>query len=316
MRITHMMQVTDFLRHVENRNSRLYDLQNQIASGYRLHRPSDDPVGVHQTFLLAEQIAQNEQYGRNLENGLSRLSFTENSLSEISDLINSMYSAGIQGDNDTLSAEDMQGLAVEVEQLIQQLVSQANSQYNGVHIFAGQWTQTNPFEDIQGPGGDTTSVSQAVTSPMGEIFREIGVGDLMAINIPGDQLFMPDGEGGMTDLFWVAMGIRDFLNNNNEVPPSYEEVENINELLEALEDIRERVVGFQTTVGARVDRMNHVSSQLLNTNLTLTDSLSNVADTDLVQATMDLQLDQVAYQATLNVGAMVMQPSLLDFIGY
>jgi flagellar hook-associated protein 3 FlgL len=309
-----MMRVTDFLRHVENRNSRMYDLQNQIASGYRLHRPSDDPVGVHQTLLLTEQIARNEQYGRNLENGLSRLSFTENSLSEISNLINSIYSTGIQGDNDTMSTEDLEALAVEVEQLIQQLVSEANSQYNGVYVFAGQWTQTMPFDDVQGPGGITTSVSQAVTSPMGEIFREINVGDLIAINIPGDQLFMPDGEGEMTDLFWVAMGIRDFLNNNNEVPPSYETVENINELLEALEAIRERVAGFQTTVGARVDRMNNVSSQLLNTNLTLTDSLSNIADTDLVQATMDLQSDQVAYQATLNVGALVLQPSLLDYL--
>ena len=314
MRITHLMRVTDFLRHVENRNSRMYDLQNQIASGYRLHRPSDDPVGVHRTLLLTEQIARNEQYGRNLENGLSRLSFTENSLTEISDLINSIYSAGIQGDNTSLSEEDMEALAVEVEQLIQQLVSEANSQYNGVYVFAGQWTQTMPFDDIQGPGGITTSVSQAVTSPLGEIFREINVGDLIAINIPGDELFMPDGEGEMTDLFWVAMGIRDFLNNHNEVPPSYEDVENINELLEALEALRERVVGFQTMVGARVDRMNNVSSQLLNTNLTLTDSLSDIADTDMVQATMDLQMDQVAYQATLNVGALVLQPSLLDYL--
>ncbi len=315
MRITNMMRVADFLRQVENRTSRLYDLQNQIASGYRLHRPSDDPVGVHQMMLLTEQIAQNEQFSRNLENGLSRLSFTENSLTEINDLITSLYTAGIQGDNSSLSEEDMEVLAVEVEQLIQQLVSQANSQYNGVFIFAGQWTQTMPFDDIQGPGGITTSVSQAVTSPMGEIFREIGVGDLIAINIPGDQLFMPDGEGEITDLFWVAIGIRDFLNNHNEVPPGYEDVESINELLEALETIRERIAGFQATVGARVGRMNNITSQLLNTNLTLTDSLSYVADTDLVQATMDLQLNQIAYQTTLNVGAMVMQPSLLSFIG-
>jgi flagellar hook-associated protein 3 FlgL len=292
----------------------MYDLQNQIASGYRLHRPSDDPVGVHQTLLLTEQIARNEQYSRNLENGLSRLSFTETSLDEITNLINSIYNAGIQGDNDSMNEEDLEALAVQVEQLIQQLVTEANSQYNGVYIFAGQWTQTMPFEDVQGEGGITTSVSQAITSPLGEIFREINAGDLVAINVPGDELFMPEGEGEITDLFWVAMGIRDFLNNNNEVPPGYEDVENINELLEGLEAIRERVVGFQTIVGTRVERMNSVSSQLLNTNLTLTDSLSDIADTDLVQATMDLEMDQVAYQATLNVGALVLQPSLLDYL--
>ena len=315
MRITNMMRVTDFLRHVENRNSTLYDLQNQIASGYRLHRPSDDPVGVHQTLLLTEQIAQNEQYSRNMENGLSRLEYTENTLTEINDLISSLYSAGIQGDNDTLNEEDWEHLALEVEQLIQQMVSAANNQYSGVYVFAGQWTQTTPFEATTDPEGTTLSVSLSVPSPLGEIFREIGQGDLIPINITGDELFMPDGEGEMTDIFWVSIAIRDFINNHNEVPPGYNEDLDLNQLLEALEDNRERVAGFQSTIGARVNRMNSVNNQLLTTYLTLSDSLSDVADTDLVKATMDLQLDQVAYQATLNVGAMIMQPTLLNYIG-
>jgi flagellar hook-associated protein 3 FlgL len=304
MRITNMMRVSDFLYHVENRTTRLYDLQNQIASGYRLHRPSDDPVGVHQAMLLGEQISLNEQYTRNLENGLSRLSFTDNALTQINDLITSLDSLAIQGDNSTNSEPDYANLAVQAEEVIQQLISQANS----------QWTTTMPFEDTQDPEGVTTGVSLVPEGPLGEIFREIGVGDQVSINVQGDQLFMPDGEGEMTDLFWVAIQIRDTLNNNGEPPPGYEEVYDLPMLRDALEDIRERITGFQSEVGARVQRMNNVNNQLLDTNLTLTDALSNVEDTDIVQAAMNLQMDQVAYQATLNVGAMIMQPSLLDYI--
>jgi flagellar hook-associated protein 3 FlgL len=314
MRITNMMRVSDFLYHVENRTTRLYDLQNQIASGYRLHRPSDDPVGVHQAMRLHEQINQNEQYTRNLENGLSRLSFTENALTHVNDLITNLDSLALQGDNSTNVTPDYANLAIQAEEVIQQLISQANSQYQGVFIFAGQWTTTMPFEDTQDPEGVTTSVSLVPEGPLGEIFREIGVGDQVSINVQGDQLFMPDGEGEMTDLFWVAIQIRNTLNNNGEPPPGYEEVYDLASLRDALSDIRERITGFQSEVGARVKRMNSVNDQLLDTNLTLTDALSNVEDTDIVHAAMNLQLDQAAYQATLNVGAMIMQPSLLDYL--
>jgi flagellar hook-associated protein 3 FlgL len=313
MRITNMMRVSDFLYHVENRTTRLYELQNQIASGYRLHRPSDDPIGVHQAMRLHEQISQNEQYTRNLENGLSRLSFTDNTLTQINDLITSLDMLAIQGDNTTNTTPDYANLAVQAEEVIQQMVSQANAQYQGVFIFAGQWTSTMPFEDVQ-EEGITTSVSLVPEGPLGEVYREIGVGDQVAINIQGDQLFMPDGEGEMTDLFWVAIQIRDTLNNEGEPPPGYEEVYDLPMLRDALEDIRERITNFQSEVGARVERMNNVNIQLLDSNLTLTDALSNVEDTDIVQAAMNLQMDQAAYQATLNVGSMIMQPSLLDYI--
>ncbi|KPL07589.1 hypothetical protein AMJ86_03945 [bacterium SM23_57] len=313
MRITNMMRVTDFLRHVENRTSRLYDLQNQIATGYRLHRPSDDPVSVHQAMLLSEQISQNDQYARNIDNGVSRLSYTENILTQINDLIVELDALALQGDNQTVNEEDLQAMAVQAEEIIQQLVSLSNSQYQGIFIFAGQWTMTMPFEDEQ-PGGVTTSVSLVPESPLGEIFREIGPGDMVSINIQGDQLFMPDGEGEMTDLFWVAIGIRDTLNNGGEPPPGYETTHELPTLRDALSDIRERVSSFQSIVGARVQRMENVTNQLLGTNLTLTDALSTVEDTDIVEAAMNLQMDQAAYQATLNVGAMIMQPSLLDYL--
>lgn len=314
MRITNMMRVSDFLWHVENRTSRLYDLQNQISSGYRLHRPSDDPVGVQQAMMLTEQISQNEQYTRNLDNGLSRLSFTENALTQINDLIVSLDSLAIQGDNTTNSDPDYENLAIQAEQVIQQLISQANSQYQGIYVFAGQWTTTMPFEDTQDPEGVTASVLLVPEGPLGEIFREIGQSDLIPINVQGDQVFMPDGEGEMSDLFWVAIQIRDTLNNNGEPPPGYEEVYDLPMLRDALSSIRERITGIQSEVGARVQRMNNVASQLLDTNLSLTDALSNVEDTDIVQAAMNLQMDQAAYQATLNVGAMIMQPSLLDYL--
>ena len=313
MRITNTMRINDFLRHVEDRNTNIYNLQNQISSGFQLHRPSDDPVGVQQALMLSAQISQNDQYARNVDNGLGRLSYSENVLSDLNDLIVNLDALALQGDNNTATEEDRQAMAVEAQQIIDQMVSLANTQYNGVYIFCGQWTLTRPYEATQEPGGITSGVSQVQTGPLGEIFREIGLNESIAINVPGDQLFMPEGEGQMSDLFYVAIAIRDELQNAE--PPSEEFPDQLPSLRDALDTIRERISGFQTTVGARVDRLNNVSDMLSGNNLSLTDALSNVEDTDMVDAAMNLQLNQTAYQATLSVAAMIMQPSLLDYLG-
>jgi flagellar hook-associated protein 3 FlgL len=313
MRITNAMRINDFLRQVENRNTNIYSLQNQISSGYRLHRPSDDPVGVQQALMLSAQISQNDQYSRNVDNGLGRLSYTDNVLTDLNDLIINLDSFAMQGDNDTISDEDRQALAIEAQQAIDQMVSLANTQYNGIYIFGGQWTLTRPYEATQESGGITTGVSQVQSSPLGEIFRTIGPNETMAINVPGDQLFMPDGEGQMSDLFYVAISIRNELQDTE--PPSEENPDQIPALRDALSAIRERISGFQTMVGARVGRLNTVSDTLSGNNLSLTEALSNVEDTDLVDAAMNLQLNQTAYQATLSVAGMILQPSLLDYLG-
>jgi flagellar hook-associated protein 3 FlgL len=117
----------------------------------------------------------------------------------------------------------------------------------------------------------------------------------------------------MSDLFYVAISIRNELQDTE--PPSEENPDQIPALRDALSAIRERISGFQTMVGARVGRLNTVSDTLSGNNLSLIEALSNVEDTDLVDAAMNLQLNQTAYQATLSVAGMILQPSLLDYLG-
>ena len=46
----------------------------------------------------------------------------------------------------------------------------------------------------------------------------------------------------------------------------------------------------------------------------LANSLSEIENTDLPQAMVELQMQEVAYQAALAATARVLQPSLLDFL--
>lgn len=67
-------------------------------------------------------------------------------------------------------------------------------------------------------------------------------------------------------------------------------------------------------VGARENRVDTAMSNLDSATLDTRSALSNVEDVDIASATMDLQMQEVAYQASLAATARVIQPSLVDFL--
>jgi flagellar hook-associated protein 3 FlgL len=75
-----------------------------------------------------------------------------------------------------------------------------------------------------------------------------------------------------------------------------------------------RLINARAEIGARTNRVEYSLTAATDAGLRLTSSLSEIENTDMVKATVDLQLQQVAYQAALGATAKVMQPSLLDFL--
>jgi flagellar hook-associated protein 3 FlgL len=67
-------------------------------------------------------------------------------------------------------------------------------------------------------------------------------------------------------------------------------------------------------VGARFQRVDAMQSQNKADALTMKKNLSNLEDVDLAEIMMQLQTQQVAYQAALQATAKALQPSLADFL--
>ena len=75
-----------------------------------------------------------------------------------------------------------------------------------------------------------------------------------------------------------------------------------------------RIINAQAEIGARTNRVEYSLTAATDAHLRLTSSLSELENTDMVKATVDLQLQEVAYQAALGATSRVIQPSLLDFL--
>ncbi|MBW2663528.1 MAG: flagellar hook-associated protein FlgL, partial [Deltaproteobacteria bacterium] len=120
-------------------------LAEKIASLKEINRPSDDPIGMNRVLNLRESKASVQQYTRNMDGCESRLTITESKLSAAGDLLVKAREIAVAQSTATTSAESRSSEAGTVQQLIDEMLSLANSKYDGKYLFSGAKTEEEPF---------------------------------------------------------------------------------------------------------------------------------------------------------------------------
>ena len=120
--------------------------QQQITTGRRFTTAAEDPIGAVRAVGLDRTLADNAQYDRNSNIIESRLSYEEQTLADVTTLLQSARDLALQGANSTLGLEERRMLANEVRQNLAALMEMANrDDGNGEFLFAGTSTATRPF---------------------------------------------------------------------------------------------------------------------------------------------------------------------------
>jgi flagellar hook-associated protein 3 FlgL len=134
--------------------TRLARTQAQVTSGKRFQTSAEDPIAATRAAALDRTVADNAQYARNSNIIESRLNYEEQSLADVTLLLQKSRDLALQGANATLGAGERRMLATELRQLLGELVDIANrDDGNGEYLFAGTSTATQPF------ARDTTGVN-------------------------------------------------------------------------------------------------------------------------------------------------------------
>lgn len=131
---------------------KLAKTQNQVASGKKFQTASEDPIGATRVAGLQRKLADNAQYERNSNILESRLGYEEQTLADITSVLQSARDSALSGANATLSQADRKTIANQVRQNLAALMDMANRQdANGEYLFAGTSTATKPFaQDASG----------------------------------------------------------------------------------------------------------------------------------------------------------------------
>ncbi|MCA8944056.1 MAG: flagellar hook-associated protein FlgL [Planctomycetes bacterium] len=193
-RITQAMLYRQSLTNIQNNLRGSTQLQTQIASGIRVHRPSDDPVAMLRIVPLKNEIRSLDQNLDNIELARSTLDTATASLEDASSIMQRVRELTVQGANGALSETDRRSIAGEIDQILSQMVSIANANRAGRSIFGGTSTDGSPFELID--NGSGTAVRYRGNDERLEI--NIAPNVDTEINIPGDEIFQNHQRGATT----------------------------------------------------------------------------------------------------------------------
>ncbi|MCL1945800.1 MAG: flagellar hook-associated protein FlgL [Chitinivibrionia bacterium] len=125
---------------IRDKFAELNDLQQKMATGKQITRPSDAPIDTANVIKLKTQNSQLRQYEKNIQDGLAWMQITDTTMVSMNSIVQRARELAIQGDTDTLSTTQRRYIAEEVEQLTRQAASLMNTRYKGDYLFSGAHT--------------------------------------------------------------------------------------------------------------------------------------------------------------------------------
>lgn len=146
MRIGTIQSLHDGLNGILDGQFEVNKTQQQISSGRRVLTPGDDPIAATKILQLKQDLAQRDQYKRNMTAAENRLKLEEASLGTISNNLIRLRELTVQAGDGSLSIKDRQAIAAEVKQIQGGLVNLFNTQdAGGQYIFSGFKGNDQPF---------------------------------------------------------------------------------------------------------------------------------------------------------------------------
>jgi flagellar hook-associated protein 3 FlgL len=295
MRVTGMMQSTQMLRNLRNTNAGIVNWQNQLATGQKIHRPGDDPVGIGYQMRYDTELARSDEFLENARTGTGWLNTMDSNLQQATEVLQRAKVLTQQALNGTTPEDARKQVASEILQLKEQMVAIANSSYDGRYMFNGQKTDVQPYSSATAATDETDT---------GMYYLNVSPFVTVPVSITGEQIF---GASGSPDNVFLAL---DEIYNNliaNDVTA-------LSGGLTKIDAAADRISLNLAEVGARTNRFELVENRLLDEQVGLKQLRAQVADVDMPEALIQLQTRENIMQASLATGARIMQVSLIDFI--
>ena len=294
MRVTQEGMVQGALLRLQERIGRLDEAGRRLSSGKIVQVASDDVSGMNRVLSLRARIRSREQEARNAADGLTMLNIADSQLQTINTRLMRVRELTVRATT-SQDPSARESLAMEIEAIRDDIASGANSSIDGRMLFSG-----------------TANINQAVTVPgytyagdYNAIQRRISEQDVVTVNVNAGELFgfdLPPGQDLFTKLDELVADIR--AGDGAAVSAR----------LDDIDAGMARINRGLAAIGAATNRIDAAMVRNSDEQLALKGELAKVEDVDLAEAIMDLQTQEVAYQATLAALSRVLQPSLVDFL--
>jgi flagellar hook-associated protein 3 FlgL len=314
MRITNNMVSDRVISDLQARYAAMADTQLQISTGRSVNQPSDDPTAAAQERLRLSELSGIKGSQSSVASAQTALNASESGMEGVRSLLSRANELALAGANGSMSQADRVTIANEIDQLIKSAKDSMNTKVGDSYIFAGTKSDTAPYA---GATGD------AYQGDSGALLRDGGASVLLQTN----PSFVPVGGGASVPL------TADAVLGNGSAAGDGRVLDALTQLsahlrggsaadlqaiqstdLQAIKTNQTAVSSAISAIGAMSNRATAAAGRLDDLEDTAKQTIDDLTGVDMAKALTDYSAQNAAYQASLKVGAQIIQPSLLQFL--
>jgi flagellar hook-associated protein 3 FlgL len=289
MRISDSQRFTAIARQLSVQQRALIQASEQVSSGKRWSRVSQDPVAGREVLDTDNALRAIAQAQRTIGRAKERLAAEENVLQQISDILSRVKELATAQGSANANPASRAATAAEVGQLRAELISLGNLRVGGEFIFGGLETANPPFA----ADGSYNGTAQARLS-------SFGTGQTREVIHSGQQIF-------------VDTGILDSL-AQLETALLANDVQSIQGVVSSIDQGFDGVQNLLTEIGARDRTLDQTIETLDNRKHSLTIRRAELAEIPFEEAALNLATVQTALQAAYLATARIESLSLAEYL--
>ncbi|MFP2485235.1 flagellar hook-associated protein FlgL [Enterobacter ludwigii] len=300
MRISTQMMYDQNMRGITDSQSKWLSYGEQMSTGKRVNRPSDDPIAASQAIVLSQSQSQNSQFALARTFATQKVSLEDNVLAQVNTALSSVREKLVYAANGTLSDDDRLSLATDIQGVRDQLMNLANTaDGNGRFIFAGYKTESAPFDSAT---GDYKGGLEPIT-------QQVDTARNMAISHTGQQIFesitsnaqeVPGGGYGETNMFKIldatVASLKTPIENDPNAAAAQAQV--IANAQIGIKNSQNNILTVVADVGTKMNELEKLDTLGDDRALGQTKQMSDLVDVDWNAAISSYTMQQAALQAS------------------
>ena len=297
-RVTDSLMSARLIEQLATARQRQAKAQEQIASGQRINRPSDDPVGAEKVMNIRVSQAALEQFKKTVTQADEKLRVGDNALESYEQLLDRAGALLAQGLSDFTTQDARQSLAVEIDGLRERALSIAQMKHGDEYLFGGTRQDQPPFDSTGAPAPTPSSEQLLQIEPDAPP---------VITGVRAEDVFS-DGSGSIFDLLSAAATA---LRGTGDPVADRATLENAMGRLKALTS---QVQASRTRLGVAMERVESVGSRLDADNLSLETIAQQFESADFAEAAVRFTeasnlIEAITQSARLN------RNSIVDILG-
>lgn len=323
MRITNASMVRSHLYDTQKNLTNMSKINQQISTGKVINTVSDDPHKAIRIMNMNNEIKYTEKYNYNIDETVGWMNTTDATLDTVGNLLGEIKETILKVGNGTYSQNEMKSLNADMNEKIKQLADTLNSTYGGKYLFGGTSVDDAPIKVIEDANGTVKlefnkDKNGQIIPNTEDLKADISSGVSIDYNVSVGELFnITDANGNKVNLLDEINNLSTLMNdiaNGDEQTAAKAKETLLNDTKGKTDQLFDHVINERTSLGVRVTTAEKIKEFNNENILNMKKVLSQDQDADHVEKFIELKSAEMIYQASIQVGAKLIQPTILDYI--